>query len=83
MTKQLADLVNDLESVREIISLYRSFLTLRDDTVYFVYQLAKDFLITKALNDVFLDGVECVHQDIFAKSLVILHKILRRDIYNL
>ncbi|EOA82641.1 uncharacterized protein SETTUDRAFT_22619 [Exserohilum turcica Et28A] len=83
LTKQLADLVNDLESVREIIGLCRSFLTLRDDTVYFVHQSAKDFLITKALNDVFLDGIECVHQDIFAKSLVILHKTLRRDIYNL
>ncbi|USP74304.1 beta transducin-like protein HET-D2Y [Curvularia clavata] len=76
-------LVNDLESVREIIGLCRSFLTLRDDTVYFVHQSAKDFLTTKALNDVFLDGIECVHQDIFAKSLVVLHKTLRRDIYNL
>ncbi|KAL6169642.1 hypothetical protein ACJQWK_04652 [Exserohilum turcicum] len=83
LTEQLADLVDDLESVREIIGLCGSFLTLRDDIVYFVHQSAKDFLITKALNDVFLDGIECVHQDIFAKSLVILHKTLRRDIYNL
>ncbi|KAL6150155.1 hypothetical protein ACJBU6_11667 [Exserohilum turcicum] len=83
LTKQLADLINDLESVREIIGLCGSFLTLRDDTVYFVHQSAKDFLITKALNDVFLDGIECVHQDIFAQSLIILHKTLRRDIYGL
>ncbi|KAL6152442.1 hypothetical protein ACJBU6_09310 [Exserohilum turcicum] len=83
LTEQLADFVNDLESVQEIIGLCRSFLTLRDDAVYFVHQLAKDFIITKALNDVFLDGIDCVHQDIFAKSLVILHKTLRRDIYNL
>ncbi|KAJ6194074.1 hypothetical protein J3E72DRAFT_387906 [Bipolaris maydis] len=83
LTEQLAGFINDLESVREIIGLCRSFLTLRDDTVYFVHQSAKDFLITKALNDVFLDGIECVHRDIFAKSLFILHKTLRRDIYNL
>ncbi|KAF5846014.1 hypothetical protein GGP41_008478 [Bipolaris sorokiniana] len=83
LTKQLVDLVDDLESVREIISLCGSFLTLRDDTVYFVHQSAKDFLITQALNEVFLDGIECVHQDIFAKSLAILHKTLCRDVYNL
>ncbi|XP_014553192.1 hypothetical protein COCVIDRAFT_29563, partial [Bipolaris victoriae FI3] len=83
LTKQLTDLVNDLESVREIVGLCGSFLTLRDDTVYFVHQSAKDFLVTKALNDVFLDGIECVHQDIFAKSLAILHETLRRDVYNL
>lgn len=83
LTEQLADFVDDLESVREIIGLCGSFLTLRDDTVYFVHQSAKDFLVTKALNEVFQDGIECVHQDIFAKSLAILHETLRRDTYNL
>lgn len=83
LTEQLADLVDDLESVREIICLCGSFLTLRDDIVYFVHQSAKDFLITKALDNVFLDGIEYVHQDILEKSLTILHKTLRKDIYNL
>jgi hypothetical protein len=83
LTEQLADLVDDLESVREIIGLCGSFLTLRDDTVYFVHQSAKDFLVTKALNEVFQDGIECTHQDIFAQSLAVLQKTLRRDIYSL
>ncbi|USP79361.1 uncharacterized protein yc1106_06635 [Curvularia clavata] len=83
LTKQLADLVDDLESVREIIGLCGSFLTLRDDTVYFVHQSAKDFLITQASNEVFPNGAECVHQDIFAKSLTVLQKTLDRDLYNL
>jgi hypothetical protein len=83
LTKQLVDFTYDLESVREIISLCRSFLTLRDDTVYFVHQSAKDFLIIKASNDIFSDGAECVHQDIFQKSLTVLQKTLRRDMYNL
>jgi hypothetical protein len=83
LTEQLADFVDDLESVREIIGLCGSFLTLRDDTVYFVHQSAKDFLVTKASSEVFPDGTECVHHDIFAKSLTILHKTLRRDVYNL
>jgi hypothetical protein len=83
LTKQLADFVDDLESVHEIISLCGSFLTLRDDTVYFVHQSANDFLITKASNEVFPDGPECVHRDIFTKSLILLQKTLRRDMYNL
>ncbi|KAH5991557.1 hypothetical protein HBI83_257770 [Parastagonospora nodorum] len=83
LTKQLADFTDDLESVQEIISLCRSFLTLRDNTVYFVHQSAKDFLVTKASNKVFLDGAECIHQDIFQKSLTVLQKKLRRDMYNL
>jgi hypothetical protein len=83
LTKQLVDFTYDLESVREIISLCRSFLTLRDDTVYFVHQSAKDFLIIKASNDIFSDGAECVHRDIFQKSLTVLQKTLRRDMYNL
>ena len=61
LNKQLTYFTNDLELIREIIRLYRLFLKLRDNTVYFVYQSAKDFLITKALNNVFLDGVECIH----------------------
>ena len=83
LTKQLADFVDDLESVREIISLCGSFLTLRDDTVYFVHQSAKDFLVTKASNEVFPDSIGSVHHDVFVKSLAILYRTLRRDIYNL
>jgi hypothetical protein len=83
LTKQLADFTDDLESVREIIGLCRSFLTLRDNTVYFVHQSAKDFLVTKASNNVFPDGIECIHRDIFQKSLTVLQKTLRRDMYNL
>jgi hypothetical protein len=83
LTKQLADFTDDLESVREIISLCRSFLTLQDNAVYFVHQSAKDFLITKASNIVFPDGAECIHRDIFQKSLTVLQETLRRDMCNL
>jgi hypothetical protein len=83
LTERLTDLTNDLESVREIIGLCGSFLTLRDDTVYFVHQSAKEFLVTEALDKVFPDGQGCVHQDVFAKSLTALQKTLHRDMYNL
>jgi hypothetical protein len=39
LVKELEDL-DDLELVREIVGFCGSFLTLRDDTVYFVHQSA-------------------------------------------
>jgi hypothetical protein len=44
LAQRLNRFFNDLDSVREIISLCGSFLTIREDTVYFVHQSAKDFL---------------------------------------
>ena len=37
LVQPLEDLADDLELVREIVSLCGSFLTLREDTVYFVH----------------------------------------------
>ena len=83
LIEQRYNFVNDLKLVREIISFCGSFLTLRDDTVYFVHQSAKDFLLEKAFNKVFPNGNELVHQDVFLKSLTVLHKTLYKDTYKL
>jgi hypothetical protein len=80
LVEQLEDVSDD---VQEIISLCGSFLTLREDTVYFVHQSAKDFLFAKAYDEAFPDGSEAVHQAIFLRSLAILYKTLHRDMYNL
>jgi hypothetical protein len=82
LVEQLEDL-DDLESVREIVGFCGSFLTLREDTVYFVHQSAKDFLIAKAYNETFPDGIEDVHRSIFSRSLAILSRTLHRDMYSL
>jgi hypothetical protein len=82
LVEQLEDL-DDLESVREIIGFYGSFLTLREDTVYFVHQSAKDFLFAKAYSEAFPDGTEDVHRTIFSRSLAILSRTLRRDMHRL
>jgi hypothetical protein len=82
LAEQLADFVDDLESVRKIVSFCGSFLTLREDTVYFVHQSAKDFLFAKGLK-VFPHGTEDAHRMIFSKSLVILSRTLHRDMYRL
>jgi hypothetical protein len=82
LVEQLGDL-DDLESVREIVGFCGSFLTLREDTVYFVHQSAKDFLFKKAYDEAFPNGSEAVHQTIFLRSLAILSRTLRRDMYGL
>ncbi|KAF2188150.1 hypothetical protein K469DRAFT_90177 [Zopfia rhizophila CBS 207.26] len=83
LIKMLEDMADDLESIQDIISLCGSFLTVREDTVYFVHQSAKDFLITKAFNKVFPSGREDAHRNIFLRSLQVLSRTLRRDIYGL
>ncbi|CAN9172024.1 unnamed protein product [Alternaria alternata] len=82
LVEQLEDL-DDLESVREVIGFCGSFLTLREDTVYFVHQSAKDFLFEKAYNEAFPDGSETVHWTILSRSLGILSRTLHRDMYSL
>jgi hypothetical protein len=82
LVEQLEDL-DDLELVREIVGFCGSFLTLRNDTVYFVHQSAKDFLFAKAYDEAFPSGSEAVHQTILSRSLAILSKTLRRDMYSL
>jgi hypothetical protein len=83
LVQPLEHLVGDLVSVREIVSLCGSFLTLQEDKVYFVHQSAKDFLFAKALDEVFPDGTVDVHRVMFSKSLAILSTTLHRDMHNL
>jgi hypothetical protein len=80
LVEQLEDVVND---VREIIDLCGSFLTVREHTVYFVHQSAKDFLFAKAADEIFPHGVEDTHRTIFLTSLARLSGTLRRDMYSL
>jgi hypothetical protein len=73
----------DFESVREIINLCGSFLTVREGTVYFVHQSAKDYLSKEAIDEIFPSGKEETHYSIFSRSLYVMSKTLRRDIYGL
>jgi hypothetical protein len=82
LAEQLEDIADESE-LQEIIGLCGSFLTLQGDTIYFVHQSAKDFLLNKAVTEVFPSGAEAVHHAIFARSLQAMSKSLRRDMYGL
>lgn len=83
LVQSLDGLGDDLKSVRDIVGLCGSFLTLQGETVYFVHQSAKDYLLVNAANKVFPAGVEVVHHALFARSLLIMSKSLQRDMYGL
>jgi hypothetical protein len=83
LVELLEDIAEDLESLQEVVGLCGSFLTIREETVYFVHQSAKDFLLTQAFNDIFPSGSEEVHYALFSRSLQVMCSTLQRDMYNL
>ncbi|KAF1936956.1 HET-domain-containing protein [Clathrospora elynae] len=83
LVKQLEDIADDTDSIREIIGLCGSFLTLRDGIVYLVHQSAKDFLLAKAAGEVLPSGTEVIHHAILVRSLQVMSKTLKRDMYGL
>jgi hypothetical protein len=78
---------SDDEALSDIIGLCGSFLTLRERTVLFVHQSAKDYLITnkEAQSAIFPSGITDVHHSIFSRSLQAMNApgILKQNIYAL
>ncbi|KAF2142276.1 uncharacterized protein K452DRAFT_29125, partial [Aplosporella prunicola CBS 121167] len=96
--KELTSLVTQLQgparypgALQDILSSCGSFLTVREETVYFVHQSAKDFLLTKpspetpngAFDELFPSGKPKAHHSIFSRSLDVMSGTLRRDMYDL
>jgi hypothetical protein len=72
-----------LEELETIINMCGSFLTIRDNYVYFIHQSANDYLTVNASGIIFPDGRGRIHYDMFSWSLDALSKTLRRDMYSL
>jgi hypothetical protein len=79
----LEEEIPDLGDLERIINMCGSFLTIRDNYVYFVHQSAKDYLTVNASHIIFPAGPERIHYNMFSRSLNSLSKTLRRDMYNL
>ncbi|KAK4249691.1 NACHT domain-containing protein [Corynascus novoguineensis] len=54
------------QAMAEIIGLCGSFLTLREHTISFIHQSAKDFLLKQARNEIFPSGLENTHHTVFS-----------------
>ncbi|CAG7947089.1 unnamed protein product [Penicillium salamii] len=77
------DLAGDSEALSDIIAICGSFLTVREDTIIFVHQSAKEFLLRETQTGVFPGGIEAGHQKVFSRSLEAMFKTLRRDIFQI
>ena len=83
LVELLEDASEYVSSLYQIIGLCGSFLMIRKDKIYFVHQSVKDYLLIKISNEIFLSDREEIHYKIFLKSLEIMSRTLRRDIYSL
>jgi hypothetical protein len=56
---------------------------LREETIIFVHQSVKEFLLREALNDILPEGIGAEHLTISERSLGSMFKILRPDILSI
>ncbi|KAF2184954.1 NACHT-domain-containing protein [Zopfia rhizophila CBS 207.26] len=71
------------QATAKIVKMCGSFLTLRNDNVYIIHRSARDFLVKEANHDIFPYGTGDTHQSIFSRSLQVMSRTLRRDMYGL
>ncbi|KAI1178505.1 hypothetical protein F4777DRAFT_586701 [Nemania sp. FL0916] len=69
--------------LKRVVELCGSFLTVRDCTVYFVHQSAKDYLIEHMSDSIFRRGIPAGHRTIAIRSIQALSRALRENIYEL
>jgi hypothetical protein len=73
----------DYKALSEIIKLCDSFLTFRERIIFFVHQLIKDFILKEVFYEIFPSKREEAYYVIFSRSLQVMSRTLRRDIYSL
>ncbi|KAF2174469.1 hypothetical protein K469DRAFT_708943 [Zopfia rhizophila CBS 207.26] len=66
-----------------IVKMCGSFLTIRDGNVYIIHQSAREFLSKEARHDLVTCGTGNIHQSIFSRSLQVMSRTIRRDMYSL
>ncbi|GAW20559.1 hypothetical protein ANO14919_100670 [Xylariales sp. No.14919] len=66
-----------------VVKLCGSFLTVKDDTIYFVHQSAKDYLIEHESAFIFRQGLHVGHHTVFRQLIQALSRTLRENIYQL
>ncbi|KAH6702770.1 hypothetical protein BKA61DRAFT_457375, partial [Leptodontidium sp. MPI-SDFR-AT-0119] len=78
------NLSEDIEDLEQTVGKCGSFLTIRESTIYFVHQSAKDFLLQENTSqEVFRFGIDEINHAIFSRSLQVMSVALRPDVYSL
>lgn len=74
---------SDDNELRDIVESCGSFLTLQQDSVYFVHQSAKDYLLEQGSRRIFPSSRAALVYDIYSASLNVLSQTLHRNMYAL
>ena len=77
------EISSNLDSTMKIVGKCGSFLTIREDCIYFIHQSAKDYLDSNKSEVIFPSGRGRVHYDLFSRSLEAMSGTLQRDMYAL
>ncbi|KAK1974645.1 LOW QUALITY PROTEIN: WD40-repeat-containing domain protein [Colletotrichum cereale] len=83
LAESLEEYADDADSLEEIIGTCGSLLTLREGVVYFVHQSAKEFLLKNESERIYPHGVTQENRTIASRSIQVMSRTLRRDVYNL
>ncbi|KFH40933.1 Vegetative incompatibility protein HET-E-like protein [Hapsidospora chrysogenum ATCC 11550] len=79
-----AEISNHADSVRRVVDLCGSFLTVRGDVVYLIHQSVRDYLTRGQSHTILPSGPGQVHRTMFVRSIEALSDgRLRRDMYDL
>ncbi|QYS97404.1 hypothetical protein H0G86_004635 [Trichoderma simmonsii] len=73
--------IYELRDIRDMAKTCGSILSIRDDTVYFIHQSAKDYLVENATQRIF--PILQQHCKMFEASLDAMSNILEYDMYGL
>jgi len=77
------DLVNDSQALQGVVGLCGSFLTIREQIVYFVHQSAKDYFTTGNGSKIFPSEQMQIHYQLACRLLRLMSQCLRRDVCDL
>ena len=73
----------NLDNTAKIVAKCGSFLTIREDYIYFIHQSAKDYLDFNASGTIFSSRRGTFHYNLFSRSLQVMFETLQRDMYRL
>ncbi|KAF6825135.1 vegetative incompatibility protein HET-E-1 [Colletotrichum musicola] len=79
----LGDNIKNARLLEKAVMQCGSFLTVRDNVVYFVHQSAKEYLTERASDTIIPRGNAYEHSLLCSNSLEAISTLLRRDIHNL
>lgn len=75
---------DDIYLLKELVDLCGPFLTVREETIYFIHQTARDYLYNeRARLSVFPLGVKEEHSKIVQRLLRVMSAVLKRDICDI